>query len=111
GLALDEQRGWVVGGARRGSRSRPGGVRLSAEAGREGEGATPARRAVHGDGSAHEGDQPGGDAQAQARAAVLARGGGVLLLERPEDALLLVGRDADAGVAHHETEANFPCPR
>src|SRR5256886_12659534 len=80
------------------------GVRLPAEVRREGEGAAPARRAVHGDRPAHEGHQPGSDGQAQAGAAVLARGGGVLLLERPEDALLLVGRDADAGVPYGELQ-------
>ena len=42
------------------------------------------------------------DRQAQARAAVLAACAGVRLLERLEDDLLLVGRDADAGVAHLE---------
>src|SRR5438876_12003999 len=73
-------------------------MRLLTEARCEGEGAAPAWRAVHGDGSAHEGHQPGSDGQAQAGAAVLARGRGVLLLEGPEDALLLLGWDADAGV-------------
>ena len=75
-------------------------VRLAPEPGREGEGAAPARLAVHADLPAHQGDQPGGDGQAQAGAAVLARGRGVLLLEGPEDSLLLVLGDADAGVAH-----------
>ena len=37
----------------------------------------------------------------------LPRGRGVLLLEGPEDALLLVPRDADAGVAHREPEADL----
>src|SRR2546421_7951420 len=82
-------------------------MRLLAEARREGEGAAPARRAVHGDRPAHKGDQPGSNGQAQAGAAVLARGGGVLLLEGPEDAILLLGRDANAGVAHREAEADF----
>src|SRR5213083_2847156 len=83
-------------------------MRLFTEARCEGEGAAPAWRAVHGDGSAHEGHQPGSDGQAQAGAAVLARGRGVLLLEGPEDARLLVGRNADAGVAHREAEADLP---
>src|SRR5438876_175638 len=92
-------------------RDRLRGVRLPAEARREGEGAAAARRAVHGDRPAHQSDQPGSDGQAQAGAAVLTRGRGVLLLEGPEDPLLLVGRDADAGVAHCEAEADFPRPR
>src|SRR5438067_12111022 len=66
-------------------------MRLLAEARCKGEGAAPARRAVHGDRPAHQGDQPGSDGQAQAGAAVLARGRGVLLLEGPEDAILLPG--------------------
>src|SRR5947209_2520091 len=86
-------------------------VRRSAEMRREGEGAALARGTVHGDGSTHEGHQPGGNGQAQASAAILAGGGGVLLLEGPEDTLLLVGRNADAGVAHREAEADFLRPR
>ena len=62
-----------------------GGVRLAPEPRREGEGAAPARLALHGDLPAHQGHQPGGDRQAQAGAAVLPRGRGVLLLEGPED--------------------------
>ena len=42
------------------------------------------------------------DRQAEAGAAVLAAGGAVGLLERLEDDLLLVRRDADAGVADRE---------
>src|ERR1700719_3872636 len=83
-------------------------MRLLAKARREGEGAAPAGRAVHGDSSTHQGDQPGSDGQSQAGAAVLARGRGVLLLEGPENSLLLLGRDADAGVAHGEAEADVP---
>ena len=54
---------------------------------------------------AHQGHQPGGDGQAQAGAAVLPRGRGVLLLEGPEDPLLLLGRDADARVRDREAQA------
>ena len=53
-------------------------------------------------------EQPGdlaADRQAQARAAVLAAGAAVGLLERLEDDLLLVRRDADAGVATPRTPA------
>ena len=94
---------------------RPGGgllrrVRLAPEPRREGEGAAPARLALHGDRPAHQGHQPGGDRQAQAGAAVLPRGRGVLLLEGPEDPLLLVGRDADAGVAHREAQRSTAPP-
>ena len=44
------------------------------------------------------------DGQAQPGAAVVASGGGVHLLERLEQAALLVQRDADAGVAHGEMQ-------
>ena len=44
------------------------------------------------------------DRQAQAGAAVLAAGARVGLLERLEDDLLLLGRDADAGVGHLERD-------
>ena len=80
------------------------GMRLAAEPRREGEGAAPARLALHRDRPAHQGHQPRGDRQAQAGAAVLARGRPVLLLEGAEDLLLLVARDADAGVAHGEQQ-------
>ena len=52
----------------------------------------------------HQLDQLGGDREAQPRAAVPARGGGVGLHERAEDLPLLVVRDADAGVAHREPQ-------
>src|ERR1700736_3243814 len=84
-----------------------GWVRLPPEPRREGEGAAPARLAVHGDLPAHQGHEPGGDRQAQAGAAVLARGRGVLLLEGPEDSLLPVLGDADAGVAHGEAQPDI----
>src|SRR5258707_4272345 len=83
-------------------------MRLSAEARREGKCTAPARRAVHGDGSTHKAHQSRGDGQSQAGAAVLACGGRVLLLEGPEDALLLLGWDADTRVAHREVETNVP---
>src|SRR5262249_6472528 len=44
------------------------------------------------------------DGEAEAGAAVLAAGAAVRLLERLEDDLLLVRRDADAGVAHGDRE-------
>src|SRR5690606_29386249 len=44
------------------------------------------------------------DGQPQAGAAVLARGRAVGLLERLEDDLLLLGRDADAGVRYRERD-------
>ena len=80
---------------------------LTREVRREGEGAAPARLALHVDRAAHQGHQAGGDGQAQASAAVLARGRGVLLLESPEDRLLLVLRDADAGVTHREVKSDL----
>src|SRR5581483_7738531 len=80
------------------------GVRLKAEARREGEGAALPRLTVHGDLAAHQGGQPGGNGQTQAGAAVLARGRCVLLLEGTEDARLLLPGDADAGVADLEMQ-------
>ena len=44
------------------------------------------------------------DRQAEAGAAVLAAGARVGLLERLEDQLLLLGRDADAGVRDRERD-------
>ena len=52
------------------------------------------------DSSAHQRDEPGGDGQPEARAAVSARGGGVRLRERVENHLLFVSRNSDAGIAH-----------
>src|SRR5205807_2688840 len=82
-------------------------VRLEPEPRREREGAAAARRAVHGDRAAHQGHQPGGNTQAQAGAAILSRGRGVLLLERAEDPSLLFRRDADARVAHREVHKHL----
>ena len=72
----------------------------------EREGAALARRARPG-GSRRRSrrDELAADRQAQAGAAVLAAGAAVGLLERLEDDLLLVGRDADAGVASPRTRA------
>ena len=50
-------------------------------------------------------DDAPGDRKAQARAALLARARAVDLLELLEDALLVLGRDADAGVGHRDQEA------
>ena len=102
GVVVHDKHRHVVEQHRRLDGGRLRGVRLASEARREGEGAAPARLALHVDRAAHQGHQPGGDGQAQAGAAVLPRGRGVLLLEGPEDRLLLVLRDADAGVAHRE---------
>ena len=56
-------------------------------------------RAVQADFAAEQVRQLAADRQSQAGAAVLAARAGVGLLERLEDDFLLVGRDADAGVA------------
>ena len=72
GVVVDDQHRQVVERDRRPGRDRLRGVRLPPEPRREGEGAAPARLAVHGDRPAHQGHQPGGDGQAQAGAAVLA---------------------------------------
>ena len=52
--------------------------------------------------AAEQGGQFAADGQAEAGAAVLAARAGVGLLERLEDELLLLRRDADAGVRHRE---------
>ena len=70
----------------------------------EPEGAALAQLALHADLAAHQLGQPLGDRQAQAGAAVLARGRGVGLLERLEQAPHLLWRHADAGVAHREVQ-------
>ena len=54
--------------------------------------------------AAHQLGQAFADGQAQPGAAVVASGGGIHLLERFEEAVLPVQRDADAGVAHGEME-------
>ena len=79
---------------------------LPAEPRREGEGAAPARLALHRDRPAHQGHQAGGDRQSQAGAAVLARRRGVLLLKGAEDLILLVRWDANAGVRHFKAQLN-----
>ena len=79
---------------------------LTPELCRESEGATPARLALYRDGTAHQGHQARGDRQPQARSAVSPRNRGVLLLERPEDPLLLVPSDSDPGVAHREPQVD-----
>ena len=63
-----------------------------------------ARRALHADLAAHELDEAPADGQAQAGAAEAPRGGGVGLRERLEQHVELLGRDADAGVAHLEAQ-------
>ena len=66
----------------------------------------PARRALDPEPAAHHRDQPRRDRQPEAGAAVLARGRAVGLGEGLEDQLLLLGRDADAGVAHRRRRAS-----
>jgi hypothetical protein len=75
-----------------------------AEPGREPEGRAPPRLAVDPDLAAHQLGQPLGDHQAQAGAAVLARGRTVGLLETLEQQRALLGRDADAGVLDREAQ-------
>src|SRR6185369_5130165 len=66
------------------------------------EGRALRRRADKADLTAEQTRELAADGQAQASAAVLARGRSVGLLEGLEDDLLLVARDADAGVRHRE---------
>ncbi len=69
--------------------------------------AADARLAFEPDAPAHQLDQPAADREAQAGAAVLARGGHVGLRERLEQFRRLLLRHADAGVAHGELELHF----
>ena len=64
---------------------------------------TGAGLALQRDAAAHPLDDAVADAEAQSRAAIAARDAVVGLLEFAEDALLRLGRDADAGVAQHES--------
>ena len=63
-----------------------------------------AGRAVQLDFAAEQLRQLAADREAEAGAAVLAAGAGVGLLERLEDDLLLLQRNADAGVGHLERD-------
>src|SRR5262245_27082430 len=74
---------------------------------REVKSAAAPRSAFYRDGSTHESHQTGSDCQPQTGAAVLSRGGRVLLLKGVEDALLLVNRNADPGIAYCEADANW----
>ena len=70
----------------------------------EPEGGAFAGDGVQADPAVHQVDDALADGQAQAGAAVQAGGGGVGLGEGAEQAFLLVGVDADAGVAHFEAQ-------
>ena len=99
GVVVDDEHMQVVERDRWPGGDQLRGVRLTSERRREGEGAAPARRAVHGKRAAHQSHQPRSDRQAQARPAISSGGRHILLFKGPKDLLLLVGRDADAGVA------------
>src|SRR6185369_10691390 len=66
------------------------------------EGAALADRAAELDFTAQEARELAADGETEAGAADLAAGRGVGLLERFEDDLLLLGRDADAGIGDFE---------
>ena len=85
----------------------PGAARASISLLRqiEGEGAADALLAFDIELAAQQARDLAADRQPQPGAAVAPRGAGVGLLERFEDQLLLVGRDADAGVADAEGAA------
>jgi hypothetical protein len=61
GVVIDDEHRQVAKEDRRRREGRLRRVRLKPEAGGEDEATAPTRRAVHGDLSAHEGHQPGGD--------------------------------------------------
>ena len=81
-----------------------GGALAAAALGQNGEmeGGAFAGVALDPDLAAQQLGQAFADGQAQAGAAVVARGGGIHLLEGLEQPVLPVQRDADAGVAHRE---------
>ena len=68
---------------------------------------TEAYRALHTDAAAHALDQRFADRQPQSGAFVAARGRIVNLTELLENVVDLVGRNADAGIAHFEPKADF----
>jgi hypothetical protein len=72
----------------------------------EPEGAAVAGGAVAADFAAHGADEFARDGEAEAGAAVLAAGSGLGLDEGGEDALDLIGGDADAGVVDFEAEGD-----
>src|SRR5947209_13719831 len=76
----------------------------------ERERAALAYRAVRGDRAAEQLRDLPADRQAEAGAAVLSAGGPVRLLERAEDGLQLLLRDADPGVAHPERQRRPVAP-
>ena len=63
------------------------------------------------DGAAHGGDDPLGNGEAEAGAAMLARRRAVGLFEFLENAIEIVGRDAGAGVAHREADGRLGAGR
>ena len=78
-----------------------------AERHRDGDGRAPSLFAVHLDVAVHELDDALGDGHAEAGAAVLVDGRGILLAEGVEEMRQEVFAHADAGVADHEPER---CP-
>ena len=80
----------------------------NAQVGREPEGAAGAGTAVDAYVSTHQLGQLLADGQAQARAAIFARGGGVGLLEGLEEFTHFILRQADAVVAHFEAYQAVP---
>ena len=81
-----------------------GHAATQSEPGGEPERRTPPRHALYSDLAAHELGQALGNDQAQAGAAVLARDRAVGLLKALEQAVPLLGQDADAGVADLEAQ-------
>ena len=75
---------------------------------RDAEGRAGAGHALDRDAAAHALDDAPGNRQAKPGAAELAGDAAVGLLEFLEDAVVLVGRDADAGVAHQDVDLAGP---
>ncbi|MNV97474.1 hypothetical protein D3C71_1925990 [compost metagenome] len=80
------------------------GLRCARQGHAQAQGGADARFAVQADLPAHQLGQPFADRQAQAGAAVAAGGVAVGLVERFEQALLLFGADADAGVGDAQAQ-------
>ena len=74
---------------------------------RDSEGAALARRTLDTDAAAHQLDEAAGDRQTEAGTAKSARGGAVFLGKGFKDGFLLVGGDADAGIAHGDLQRHL----
>ena len=103
---LDDEHRSLAHARGRPARGRPG-ARLGPEAPGEEERAAPPRLALDGQVPAHQPREAPADGEAEPGAAVAARGRAVGLGEGLEEPRLLLGRDADAGVADGEAQGQL----